>query len=213
MTEGRFLILNSSPLELHGLKNIMEQNFPDTLVDWCRTPDEAFKLVKANKYTLQMLSIPINEDFWIDSLIKLHSFSNAETIYYGPISDPHMVIRAFQLKASGFISSQAEVGQILVAFQKVLANERYISPDLTEKIVLYSLDEEMKAKPHIKLSHREYQVMLALAKGKRIKEIAKEIFLSDKSVSTYRNRVLKKLNMQSNYDIMVYALKNKLITL
>ena len=87
---------------------------------------------------------------------------------------------------------------------------RYVSEAMAEKLVL-RLGSETTAPLHENLSHREYQVMRMLAQGKAVNEIAKALFLSDRTVSTYRARVLEKMNLKTNADLIRYALQNKLV--
>ena len=99
---------------------------------------------------------------------------------------------------------------LLSAIKKILRGGKYVSESLAEKAV-FQLASETTLSPHETLSDREFQVMRMIASGKSIKEIGKELFLSVRTVSTYRARVLEKMNMKSNADLIRYALLNKLV--
>jgi DNA-binding NarL/FixJ family response regulator len=99
---------------------------------------------------------------------------------------------------------------LLTAIRKVLHGGKYVSEALGEKAVLQLVSETTRPL-HETLSEREYQVMSMIATGKAIKEIAKKLFLSVRTVSTYRARVLEKMNMKSNAELIRYALQNKLV--
>ena len=98
---------------------------------------------------------------------------------------------------------------LLIAIRKVLRGEKYISESLAEKVTLDVISGESGSMP--RLSNREYQVMRRIAAGKALKEIAQELFLSVRTVSTYRARVLEKLNLKTNTELIRYALQNKLV--
>ena len=96
------------------------------------------------------------------------------------------------------------------ALRKVLQGGKYITPSLAEQIV-YSFESDANHSPHENLSDREYQVMCLIASGKTVKEIAEQLFLSVKTVSTYRARVLEKMRLKNNSELTTYAIKNRLV--
>jgi DNA-binding NarL/FixJ family response regulator len=96
------------------------------------------------------------------------------------------------------------------AIKKVLGGGKYVSPALAEKLV-FGLDAQTERPVHEVLSNREYQVLCMIASGKTVKEIAEELILSVKTISTYRTRILEKLRMRTNAELTHYAVKNKLI--
>jgi DNA-binding NarL/FixJ family response regulator len=97
-----------------------------------------------------------------------------------------------------------------MAIRKIAAGGKYVSAALAEKL-LFSEVSSINQQLHESLSEREFQVMIMLAKGSSISEIAAEIFISDKTVATYRARILEKMQMKKNAEITMYALRNKLI--
>jgi len=96
------------------------------------------------------------------------------------------------------------------AIKKVVAGGRYISPSMAEKLAA-AVGGDYERPLHENLSDREFQVLCMIASGKRQKEIAEELCLSAKTVSTYRTRVLEKMGMESNAELTYYAVKNRLI--
>lgn len=96
------------------------------------------------------------------------------------------------------------------AIQKVLSGGKYVSSSLAERLA--SLLQQTERQPHETLSNREYQVMCLIASGKTSTEIAKELFLSIKTISTYRSRILEKMEMKNNIELARYALKHNLLT-
>ena len=96
------------------------------------------------------------------------------------------------------------------AIRKVSYGRKYVSASLAEKLA-FALDIDTKNPPHETLSDREYQVMLMIASGKSVKEIAAELCLSVKTISTYRARVMEKMNMKKNAELTLYAVRNRLM--
>lgn len=119
-------------------------------------------------------------------------------------------VRAFKLGASGYLSKDSAFEELHLAIKKIAAGGKYVSSALAERLIFQDMEIEGKL-PHEQLSEREFQVMIMLAKGKSLVEIGNEIFISDKTVSTYRTRIMEKMGLKSNTDLTIYALKNKLI--
>jgi DNA-binding NarL/FixJ family response regulator len=119
-------------------------------------------------------------------------------------------IHAFKSGASGYISKDSAFEELTLAIKKIVSGGRYIGSAFAEKLAFNGYDSDIH-EPHEKLSEREFQVMIMLAKGKSVTEIAKEIFISDKTVSTYRTRILEKMGMKKNAELIMYAIKKNLI--
>lgn len=119
-------------------------------------------------------------------------------------------IRAYKLGASGYLGRESNTDEMIHAIRKIIAGGKYVSPLLAERLILN--DMQLKGKlPHEELSDREFQVMIMLAKGKSLVEIGKEIYISDKTVSTYRARIMEKMGLKNNTELTIYSLKNNLI--
>ncbi|HPL63693.1 MAG TPA: response regulator transcription factor, partial [Syntrophales bacterium] len=119
-------------------------------------------------------------------------------------------VRALKAGAAGYMTKESAPDDLIKAIRKVLKGGKYISPTLAESLALF-LERDDRKSPHEKLSDREYQVMCMIAEGKKVKEIADTLALSVKTISTYRARILEKMRMRSNADLIHYAIQNKLI--
>ena len=111
--------------------------------------------------------------------------------------------------ASGYLSKNSAPEELALAIKTISAGEKYISSEIIEKLV--SMNEQNEIALHERLSEREFQIMCFLAKGTPITEIGKKLFLSERTVSTYRTRLLEKMEMKSNAALALYAYKNDLI--
>ena len=123
--------------------------------------------------------------------------------------DPHG-LRALKAGAAGYITKETAGEELTAAVKKVATGGRYISTSLAEKLAM-RLTPEQERPPHERLSDREYRVMWLLASGKTLHQIAEEMRLSPSTVSTYRGRILKKLGLSTNVDLVHYAMKYRLI--
>jgi DNA-binding NarL/FixJ family response regulator len=119
-------------------------------------------------------------------------------------------VRAFRDGASGYLPKASTPKELISAIRKVSQGGRYVTEALAEKLT-YFLHGDAEKAPHEKLSDREYQVMLLIASGKTVTQIAEELCLSVKTISTYRRHILEKMQFTTNAEITMYAIQNKLL--
>lgn len=119
-------------------------------------------------------------------------------------------VRTIKAGASGYITKETAPDKLIEAIRKVCAGGKYISASLAEQLADSIADSRSKP-PHEYLTDREFQVMCMISSGKTITEIAKELFLSVKTISTYRQRILEKMNMKNNAELTHYVISNNLI--
>lgn len=125
--------------------------------------------------------------------------------------EDQFAIRILRAGAAGYITKESAPEELVGALRKVCSGGKYVSPQLAEKLAVF-IGDETTGPAHEKLSDREFEVLRMLALGKTVTEVAEELLLSVKTVSTYRSRVLEKMKMTSNADLTRYALQNGLIT-
>jgi len=118
--------------------------------------------------------------------------------------------RSIRAGASGYLTKNKASHELIDAIRKIAAGRKYISPDVAEQLAI-DLEKETDKPPHQKLADREYQVMYMIASGKAVKQIADELMLSVSTISTMRSRILRKLGMKTNSEIVLYAVKNHII--
>jgi DNA-binding NarL/FixJ family response regulator len=119
-------------------------------------------------------------------------------------------IRALKLGASGYLTKDTASEELLLAIKKVSAGGKYISQSLAENLAVH-LDKDTFRQKHEILSNREFEIMIRIANGKSLQEIGNELFISVKTVSTYRCRIMNKMELNKNTDLTRYCLENKLI--
>ena len=119
-------------------------------------------------------------------------------------------LRALKAGASGYLTKESAPDELVAALRKVSSGGKYISSSLAEKLA-FKLEVGREQAPHETLSDREYRVMCMIASGKTVMAIAQELMLSEKTISTYRSRILEKMNMKNNAELTYYAIKNQLV--
>ena len=125
--------------------------------------------------------------------------------------EDHYGTRFLKAGASGYLSKASAAERLVEAVRKVAGGGKYISPELTDKLVT-DLTKDSEKPAHEMLTDREFQVFRGLASGKKIKEIADELCLSINTISTYRSRILQKMSLENNAELIRYALKTGLIS-
>lgn len=119
-------------------------------------------------------------------------------------------MRTLKAGASGYLTKESASDELVNAMQKILHGGKYINASVAEKLLLQLGNEDARP-PHELLSDREYQVLCMIASGKEVGQIATDLTLSVKTVSTYRARILEKMNMKTNAELTHYAIENKLV--
>jgi len=207
----KILIADDHAIVREGVKQIVKTLPEVTLIEEAIEGNEAFSKICNTEYDLVILDISMPGMSGLDVLQRMKD-RNIETrvLIFSFYPQEQYAVRAFKLGASGYLSKDSAFEELAKAIRKIAAGGKYVSAALAEKLIFQ--DARMEGKqPHEQLSEREFQVMILLAKGKSVMEIADEIFISDKTVSTYRKRIMEKMDLKKNADLTMYALKNKLI--
>jgi DNA-binding NarL/FixJ family response regulator len=207
----RVLIADDHPVVRHGLKQMLSADPEVNVVGEARDGDEAFELAHQLDWDVAVLdySMPGRGGVELLSDVKHDYPDRAVLILSIYPEDPHG-LRALKAGAAGYITKESAGDELTAAVKKVATGGRYVSPTLAEKLAS-RLTPEQERPPHERLSDREYRVMWLLASGKTLHQIAEEMRLSPSTVSTYRGRILKKLNLNTNVDLVHYAMKHRLI--
>lgn len=124
--------------------------------------------------------------------------------------EERFAIRALKAGASGYITKESAVEELIKAVRKVVQGKKYVSAGLAERLAV-DLELDIEKPLHESLSDREYQILCMIASGKTVRQIAAELFLSKSTVTTYRVRILEKMNMKTDAELIRYALQNQLI--
>ena len=175
-----------------------------------RNGSEALKNVQDQEWDIAVLDISLGGRSGLDVLEELKRIRpQLPVLILSMHAEDQYAVRAFRAGASGYISKSSSRDELRAAILKVIKGGRYISASLSEKIA-FDLSLSQK-QPHENLSNRELEVLRLIATGKTVKEIATELALSDKTISTYRRRILDKMTLKTNIDLAHYAVRNGLV--
>jgi DNA-binding NarL/FixJ family response regulator len=207
----RVLLADDHAVVLQGLKQIL-QGVPDLSVEGeARTGDEALDLLRTDRWDLVILDISMPGKTTLDILrLVRHERPQLPVLILSMHSEDQFAVRMLRAGAAGYITKESAPEDLVSAVRRILMGGRYISPLLAEQLALH-VQPERGHLPHDSLSDREFQVMHLMATGQTITGIADTLSLSVKTVSTYRARVLDKLKLGTNADLIHYAYKNGLI--
>ncbi|MGD0856183.1 MAG: response regulator transcription factor [Dehalococcoidia bacterium] len=208
----KILIADDHPVVRQGLRQILA-DIPDMIVEGeAGDGYEVLDKVKQGDYDLVLLDISMPKLNGIDILnIWEHEGRRRPKVLVLSIyPEEQYAIRALKAGALGYVTKNMAPSELVTAIRKVAVGERYVSSTLAEKLASYLTADRNKLL-HESLSNRELQVLTMIAKGKTVKEISAELSLSIKTVSTYRARLLEKMQLKNNAQIMQYAMQNHLL--
>ena len=205
------LIADDHAIVREGVKQIVRTLPEVKLIEEVADGNEAFSKICGTEYDLVILDISMPGMSGLDVLQRMKDRDiHTHVLIFSFYPQEQYAVRAFKLGASGYLSKDSAYEELTLAIRKIASGGKYVSSELAEKLIFQGSELTGKM-PHDNLSEREFQIMILLAKGKSVTEISKSLFISDKTVSTYRMRVMEKMHLKSNADLTMYAIKNKLI--
>ncbi len=194
----------------HGLKQILTDAFKRATYGEARNAQEALDLVWKQDWDVVVLDITMPGRSGLDVLREIKQFKpRLPVLVLSVHPENQFAVRVLKSGASGYMTKESAPDELVGAVKKVLAGGHYVSNSLAENLAL-SLSANQKA-PQEKLSDREFQVLRLIASGKMVTDIARELSLSVKTISTYRSRVLEKMGMKNNAELMHYAIEHRLV--
>lgn len=194
-----------------GVKQICAAEFPAVQFGEAVNYAEAFQKLKETDWDILILDIDLPGRNGLDILKDIRADKmKIPVLMFSFHSEEQIAYRALKIGASGYLSKDAADAELVKAINQIFNGRKYVSQELSEKL-LYMMDDSHAKEPHELLSDREYQTFLLIASGKTVTEIADELFLSKPTVSTYRARILEKMRLKNNAEIMSYAVGQKLV--
>jgi len=207
----KILICDDHQIVRLGIKQILQQLPEVAVIEEAGNGEEALKILKNDDFDIVILdiSLPGISGLNVLQLIK-EEWQQLNVLMLSMHPQEQYAIRALKLGASGYLTKDTAFDELVAAVKKIAAGGRYISMALAENLALY-IDNETDAHKHDILSKREFEIMIMLANGKSLQEIGDELFISNKTVSTYRTRVMEKMGLCANTDLTKYCMVNNLI--
>ena len=207
---SKILIVDDHEVVRDGIKRIFDEKPGSFEFGEADTRQIAVRLVREQDWDLAILDITLGERSGLELLKEIQSFRpKLPVLILSMHSEEQYARRAFKSGASGYITKDCSRAELARAVKKVLGGGRYVSPVLAEKLVV-DMERGTDRPLHEDLSDREFEVMRLIASGKTVGQIAELLILSDKTISTYRSRILEKMRMKTNAEITHYAILNKL---
>ena len=207
----KLLIADDHALFREGLKRILSDTFGVCVIDEAVNGQEVINKVAKNNYDIVLLDISMPGRSGLDVLSSLkNEYPGISVLILSMHPEERYAVRALKLGADGYITKNSVPEELIKVIKKIISGGKYFSESFADRLYT-DLQKEIDEQPHQKLSEREYEVICYLASGKSVKEIADELFLSVPTISTYRARIMEKMNMKKNSELTFYTIKNNLI--
>jgi two-component system, NarL family, invasion response regulator UvrY len=207
----RILIVDDHPIVRRGVRQILSEAFANAEFGEAQNLQEALHLGRQQTWEIALVDISMPGRGGLEVLKDLkHDFPNLPVLIVSMHPEDQYAIRALKGGAAGYLTKESVPEELVMAVQKILGGGKYVSPKVAEKLASH-LTEMAGESPHKTLSDREYWVVTMIASGKTVSEIAEELSLSVKTISTYRARALQKMKMKTNAQLTHYMVKRGLI--
>jgi two-component system invasion response regulator UvrY len=204
----KILTIDDHEVVRRGLKDMFTKE--SATFGEARTGAEAVDLVREQPWDIAVLDISLGGRSGLEVLSELKQLRpRMPVLILSMHAEEQYAVRAFKAGASGYINKASSGEELRKAILKIIKGGQYVGPALAEKIVV-QLSQPVKV-PHESLSNREFEVLCSIASGQTVKEIAAKLSLSDKTISTYRRRILDKMDMRTNAELTHYAIRNGLV--
>ncbi len=205
------LIVDDHILIREGLKKLLLSQSGFEVVGEFNNAASATEFVRNNEIDLMILDINLPDKSGIEVLSEVKALKpEIKVLILSAYPEEQYAERVFRAGAMGYVTKDSASDELLVAINKITSGSKYVSTKLADMIAS-RLDFDLTKKLHEKLSEREFQIMTMIAKGVSQADIADQLSLSPTTVNTYRTRILDKLKLKSNAEMIHYAIRNNLI--
>jgi len=207
----KILVVDDHPIIRKGLKQIIEETYDLIVEEEASNGYEVLEKIQKKNFDVIILDLAIPGINGLDVLKQLKKIKpELPVLILSMYPEEQYAIRVLKAGASGYLTKESAPEELVSAIRKIKNGGKYISSSLAEKLA-FNISVDSNKMVHELLSDREFQVMCMIASGKTVSEIADELSLSVKTVSTYRYRILDKMNLNSNAELTHYAFENNLI--
>lgn len=205
------LVADDHAVVRRGLRQLLSETLDLRVGGEAATSDECVQKVQERQWDAVVLDLSLPGGTGLDLLVEIKRLRPPlPVLILTAHSEEQYAVRALRAGASGFLNKESAPEQLVEAVRKIVRGGKYVSPAFAERLA-FRLGPESDRPPHENLSNREFQVLCRLASGKTVSEVAQEMVLSVKTVSTYRARILEKMEMKTNAELTYYAIRNKLV--
>ena len=208
---SRILIADDHAVVRAGIRQYLEAESSIREIGEAASGRDTLEQLRAREWDLVLLDIFMPDQSGLDILREIQNeYPKVRVLILSGLPEEQYALSVLRAGASGYLPKESAPEELVKAVLTVLAGRRYVSPEVAELLVA-GMDKNPGGQQHERLSTREFQVLSKLAAGRAVSEIAEELQLSVKTVSTYRSRVLEKMGLKTNADLTSYALRHGLI--
>ena len=207
----RVVLADDHTIVRDGLKHLLRAAGDIEVVGEARNGNEALERVRAAAFDVLLMDMSMPGKSGIELIRQVHVEKPKLRILVLSMHEEHQyAVRAIRAGAAGYLTKESATLQLVEAIRKVAAGGAFISAEVAQQLALGAMPDA-QGPLHAKLSDREYQILLLIAEGNSISEIAEQLFLSVKTVSTHKSNILQKMNMSTQGDLIRYAITNNLV--
>ena len=207
----RILVADDHTVVRRGLRQILLEGFPGAHVEEVGDAEDLIKNVVKSEWDVVISDLSMPGRSGLDALQQIKQLQpNLPVLILSIHPEEQYALRVLKAGASGYLSKDMAPDELVNAVKKVMLGKKYITASVAEKLASM-LDQDHNKPLHEYLSDREFNVLKMLATGRSVSEIAESLFLSVTTVSTYRSRIMAKMNLKNNAELTLYAMENKLL--
>jgi len=207
----KILIVDDHAIVRRGIRQILSDGFPDAEFGEASDAQEALDSVLKQDWSVVVLDVTMPGRSGLDALKEVKAARpKVPVVMLSMHSEDQFALRALRAGAAAYLTKDSVPEQLVAVLRKALAGGKYVSPTIAEKLASNVAADTEKPR-HQLLSDREFEVLRLIGSGKTVKEIAGQLSLSVKTISTYRTRVLEKMGLKTNAQLTTYAVQNKLV--
>ena len=207
----KILLADDHPVVRQGVRQILTEAYAQASFGEACNTHELLELVSKERWDILVLDLAMPGGNTLEALKQIkHDHPRLPVMILSMFPEDQYAVRTIRAGAAGYLNKESAPEELVQAIRKILHGGQYISPAVADELVLFARNDDDQP-IHKRLSDREYQVLCLLAAGRKVKDIAAELALSAKTVSTYRARLLLKMNMQTNAELTHYAIEYGLV--
>jgi two-component system, NarL family, invasion response regulator UvrY len=207
----RILIADDHAIVRKGLRHLLLEEYPTAVIEEVTDAESLIVKSVSSEWNVVICDLNMPGRSGLDALIQIKQSSpKLPVLIMSMHPEEQYALRTLKAGASGYLNKETIHSDLIKAMQTVMMGKKFITPSVAEKLA-NALNNDSTKSLHEKLSDREFEVFRLLAEGKQVSEIADKLSLSVTTVSTYRSRVMDKLNMKSNSDLTRYGIENGII--
>jgi two-component system, NarL family, invasion response regulator UvrY len=206
----KVIIADDHPIVRAGMKQVLADSEDIFVAGETSSGEDLLKKIQENSFDVVLLDITMPGLGGLETLKRIKALTNDLPVLMLSIhSEEQFALRTMRAGSAGYLTKDSAPDELVKAIRHVAGGRKYVSQDFAEKLAT-ELHQDFKRLPHERLSDRELQVLCRMAAGKTISGIAGELNISVKTVSTYRTRILEKMGMSTNAELIAYAVKNSI---